>query len=227
MMIRFVLILVSCALAFVVTAPSFAADMPGGRYREPADVAPYVPWNGVYVGLNAGYGWGQSDWTSSLTTGSSSPAGGMFGGTLGFNAQYGSFVFGLEGDGAGNWMRDSNSSGTGICAAPGCAIQTSWFATARGRIGYAFDRALFYATAGGAFGDVQMITNGLNATADRAGWTAGVGLEYAILGPWSAKVEYLYADLGNATCGAATCGIDTTVSFKTSIVRLGVNYRFW
>ena len=86
----------------------------------------------------------------------------MFGGTLGFNAQYGSFVFGLEGDAAGNWMRDSNSSGTGICAAPGCAIQTSWFATARGRIGYAFDRALFYVTAGGAFGDVQMITNGLN-----------------------------------------------------------------
>jgi outer membrane immunogenic protein len=57
--------------------------------------------------------------------------------------------------------------------------------------------------------------------------TAGLGVEYAILGPWSAKVEYLYADLGDATCGAATCGIDTTVSFKTSIVRLGVNYRFW
>jgi len=228
MLIRVVLAVVICALTIAAAPPSLAADMPAvGRYREPVDVAPYFAWNGFYIGLNAGYGWGTSDWTSSLTSGSNSPGGGMFGGTVGFNAQYGSFVFGLEGDASGNWMRDSNSSGTGICAAPGCGIQTSWFATARGRVGYAFDRALFYVTAGGAFGDVQMLANGLSATADRAGWTAGLGVEYAILGPWSAKVEYLYADLGDATCGAATCGIDTTVSFKTSIVRLGVNYRFW
>jgi len=72
-----------------------------------------------------------------------------------------------------------------------------------------------------------MITGGATAAVDRTGWTAGVGLEYAFLGPWSAKIEYLYADLGSATCGASTCGVDTTVSFKTSIVRLGVNYRFW
>jgi outer membrane immunogenic protein len=94
-------------------------------------------------------------------------------------------------------------------------------------VGYAFDRALLYVTAGGAFGDVQMTAGGTTATVERAGWTAGVGLEYGILGPWSAKVEYLYADLGNATCGAASCGVDTSVSFKTSIVRFGVNYRFW
>jgi outer membrane immunogenic protein len=55
---------------------------------------------------------------------------------------------------------------------------------------------LAYVTAGGAFGDVQMMTGVLTATTDRAGWTAGVGLEYAFLGPWSAKVEYLYTDLG-------------------------------
>src|SRR6478736_5149800 len=223
-MIRFATYVVSCALAFAVSAPSFAADMPGGRYRGPADVASYFAWNGIYAGLNAGYGWGQADWAGGPTSGTTSPAGGLFGATLGFNAQYGNFVFGLEGDGSGNWMRDSNSSGTGICAVPGCAIQTSWFATARGRIGYAFDRALFYVTAGGAFGDVQMSAGALTATADRAGWTVGTGIEYAILGPWSAKVEYLYADLGSSSCGAATCGIDTTVSFKTSIIRFGVNY---
>ncbi len=199
--------------------------MPGG-YREPY-VAPAPGWSGFYVGLNAGYGWGTTDWNSSVTAGSNSPSGGLFGGTIGFNGQSGAFVFGVEGDVAGNWMRDANSIGTGICSAPGCGIQTSWFATARGRVGYAFDRALFYATAGGAFGDVQMMANGGTATVDRTGWTAGVGLEYAILGPWSAKAEYLYADLGSASCGAATCGIDTTVTFKTNIIRLGVNYRFW
>lgn len=223
---RFVLNVGACALAFAVSSRSLAADMPG-HYQEPADVAPAFSWGGVYAGINTGYGWGQSDWSSSVTTGSNSPAGGLFGGTIGFNAQTGAFVFGLEGDVDANWMRDSNSTGTGICSVPGCAIQTSWFATARGRVGYAFDRALLYLTAGGAFGDIQMSTNNLTANADRAGWTVGGGIEYAILGPWSAKVEYLYADLGSVGCGAATCGIDTTVGFKTNIVRLGVNYRFW
>lgn len=223
---RFNLSMAACAMAFVIATPTFAADMPGG-YREPAYAAPAAGWGGVYVGLNGAYGWGQSDWSGGVTTGTNSPAGGLFGATLGFNAQSGAFVFGAEGDIAGNWMRDSNSTGTGFCSAPGCAIQTSWFATTRGRVGYAFDRALAYFTAGAAFGDVQMIAPGGSVTADRAGWTAGVGLEYAFLGPWSAKFEYLYADLGSASCGAAVCGTDTTVTFKTNIIRLGVNYRFW
>jgi outer membrane immunogenic protein len=222
---RFILAAGACALAFATSSPLHAADMPRERYSEPAPS--YFSWSGFYLGLYGGYGWGQSDWNSSLVTASLSPAGGLFGGTVGFNMQNWGLVFGLEGDLAGNWMRDANSSGTGICALPGCAIQTSWFGTARGRVGYAFDRALFYVTAGGAFGDVQMQTGGAAVAADRVGWTAGVGLEYGILGPWSAKIEYLYADLGTATCGAATCGINTTASFKTSIVRLGVNYRFW
>ncbi len=226
MMNRFILNTCACVFAFLMAFPAFAADMPG-RYQEPAYVSPAFGWGGFYVGLNAGYGWGQSDWNSSATIGSTSPAGGLFGGTIGFNGQTGAFVFGVEGDAAGNWMRDSNSIGSGICSVPGCAIQTSWFATARGRVGYAFDRALLYVTAGGAFGDVQMSAGALTATADRAGWTVGTGIEYAILGPWSAKVEYLYANLGSSSCGAATCGIDTTVSFKTSIIRFGVNYRFW
>jgi outer membrane immunogenic protein len=215
-----------CALIFAIASPSFAADMRGRYYPEPA-YAPAYGWTGIYVGLNAGYGWGTSDWSSSFTAGSTSPAGPLFGGTAGVNFQAGNWVFGVEGDIDGNWMRDSNSSGTGICGAGGCAIQTSWFATARGRVGYAFDRALLYFTFGGAFGDVQMSVAGLSATSSRAGWTVGTGLEYAFLGPWSVKLEYLYSSLGSGTCGAATCGIDTNVDFNTNLIRFGVNYRFW
>jgi outer membrane immunogenic protein len=223
---RFILSMAAGALAFAMVSPGFAADMPRG-YREPAYAAPAAGWSGIYVGINGGYGWGQSDWSGGATTGSNSPTGGLLGGTLGFNAQSGAFVFGAEGDIDANWMRDSNSTGTGLCSLPGCGIQTSWFATARGRVGYAFDRALVYFTAGAAFGDVQMQASGGSVSTDKAGWTAGAGLEYAFLGPWSAKFEYLYADLGSATCGAAACGVDTPVSFKTNIIRLGVNYRFW
>ena len=46
------------------------------------------------------------------------------------------------------------------------------------------------------------------------------------MGAWSAKIEYLYVDLGKGNCGAVTCGVDTDVTFKANIVKLGVNYRF-
>lgn len=222
---RFTLNVGAFALALAMASPSFAADMPG-RYPPPLDIAPAFSWAGLYVGLNAGYGWGTANWNSGLGTGTSSPGGSLLGGTVGFNMQTGAFVYGVEGDVDASWMRDTSSTGTGFCSAPGCGVQTSWFGTTRGRVGYAFDRALFYVTAGGAFADVQMSTGGAAATANRAGWTAGLGLEYALLGPWSAKVDYLYADLGSAGCSAAICGANTTVDFKTSIVRLGVNYRF-
>jgi outer membrane immunogenic protein len=223
MMIRFILTVCACALAFAMASPSLAADMPG-RYGEPAYGPTAFSWYGFYLGLNGGYGWGTSNWSGSVLSGSVSPSGPMFGGTLGFNMQAGAFVFGVEGDIDGNWMSSSNN-GTGLCV--NCAIQTSWFATARGRVGYAFDRALFYVTGGGAFGDVQMQSIGGTASVSRAGWTVGTGLEYAILGPWSAKIEYLYADLGTASCGTGVCGVATTVDFKTSIIRFGVSYRFW
>ena len=223
---RSILAMAALALALLFAAPSFAADMPG-RYGEPAYVSPAFGWSGVYVGVNGGYGWVSSDWTGIGTAGSTSPSGPLFGGTLGFNMQAGAWVFGVEGDLDGSWLKSTTSTGSGVCSIPGCTVETSWFATARGRVGYAFGPVLLYVTAGGAFGDVQMLTNGLKATESRAGWTVGTGLEYAILGPWSAKIEYLYADLGSSSCGIATCGVVTTVSFKPNIVRFGVNYRFW
>jgi outer membrane immunogenic protein len=115
--------------------------------------------------------------------------------------QSGPFVFGLEGDAAGSWIRSSTSTGTGFCSSPGCQIQTSWLATARGRIGYAFDRALPYLTAGGAFGDVQMLVNGVTATSNRAG-DRRPGRRIRNSRTLTAKVEYLYANLGDATRGA-------------------------
>ena len=104
-----------------------------------------------------------------MTAGSTDPAGGPFGGTVGFNVQNWGLVFGLEGDLAGTWMRNNTSSGTGICAVPGCTVQTSCFGTARGRVGYASDRALFYVTAGGAFGDVQMTAVGATRRSSELG----------------------------------------------------------
>ena len=57
-------------------------------------------------------------------------------------------------------------------------------------------------------------------------WTGGGGVEAAIAGPWSAKIEYLYVDLGKGNCDAATCGLATSASLTSSLVRGGINYRF-
>lgn len=96
------------------------------------------------------------------------------------------------------------------------------------RVGYAWDRWLPYITGGAAGGNIKLGGGGLGTESKtKIGWTAGAGLEYAFLGAWSAKLEYLYVDLGSAECDAAPCGGATIDgSFKTSLMRVGVNYRF-
>jgi outer membrane immunogenic protein len=220
------LLLAACAglLAVTVAAPSFAADLPRPAYKAPAYIAPVFTWSGFYVGINGGYGFGTSEWSAgALTTGSFDTSGWLGGGTLGFNLQTGVWVFGLEGDFDYTTMSGSAACGGGTT----CQTRINWLATARGRIGYAFDRFLPYITGGAAFGNVRM---GTAAGVDhdmQVGWVVGAGLEYAFLGAWSAKAEYNYVDLGTATCGAPACGgggVD--VSFHTHIVKAGLNYRF-
>jgi len=217
---RFILAACAGLLAAAAASPSFAADMPG-PYVAPA-YSPAFNWTGFYAGINGGYAFGKTNWTDTTgaTTGDFDFTGALAGGTLGYNIQTGSWVWGFEADGA-------YSSLKGTDAAACCETKNDWLATARGRFGFAFGQWLPFLTAGAAFGDVKMTAVGFgSATATRFGWTAGGGLEYAFMGAWSAKVEYLYADLGKASCGAATCGLDTDVTFKTSIVRAGVNYHF-
>ena len=90
-----------------------------------------------------------------------------------------------------------------------CETSNDWLATFRGRIGYAFDRWLPYITGGGAYGNVKATVSvpiaGLSASAsnNQFGWTVGAGLEYAFLGNWTAKIEYLYVDLGSFNSAAS------------------------
>jgi outer membrane immunogenic protein len=217
------------ALIAALASPSFAADLSHPVYKAPPGmyVAPPFSWTGFYVGINGGYGWGRSNWSSVATAGTPKPNGGLLGGTVGYNLQTGIWVWGLEGDIDASWMKGSDGSGTGVCTGVGCQTKNTWLATTRARIGYAADRFLPYITGGAAFGDIKMTpAGGTSTTTTKGGWTVGGGVEFAIAAAWSAKLEYLYADLGKATCGAATCGIDTAVTYKANIVRAGVNYRF-
>ena len=203
-----------------------AADLAARPYtKAPPPIVSVYNWTGFYVGINGGYAWGDSDWTVPLV--STTPTGWLIGGTLGYNYQMGSWVLGLEGD--WDWADIKDSS---PCGAFSCQTKNSWLATARGRIGYAFDRWLPYFTGGAAFGKVEASSTnpaapGANDT--RTGWTVGAGIEYAFLGAWSAKLEYLYVDLGSFDCNAAcsgVAGVASSVDYKANVVRAGLNYKF-
>jgi outer membrane immunogenic protein len=95
----------------------------------------------------------------------------------------------------------------------------------RGRVGYAADRVLFDLTAGGAFGDVVVNTTANWQSANKAGWTAGAGLEGAFTDHWTARVEYLFVDLQNSTF-TPVAGTNVNVKFNANLIRLGVDYKF-
>ncbi len=209
-------------LGLVLAMPASAADLPrGAPYRGPAYVAQYN-WTGFYLGINGGGGFGDSDWNGFAV--SNNPSGGMIGGTAGYNWQgAGSpWVFGLEGDIDWTNIKDSTA-----CGGLNCQTKNNWFGTVRGRVGYAFDRFLPYFTGGLAIGDIEANRTGFIGSKDtNAGWTIGAGIEGVIAGNWTAKVEYLYADLGDTTCSAVACGVPTNVDLTVNVVRAGLNYRF-
>ena len=219
-------VLAVTGLLVALAAPALAADLPRPVYKAPSMYAPapIFSWSGAYIGINGGYGWGSSRITTpaGATTGNFDINGGLAGGTLGYNIQAGSIVYGIEGDLDYSWIKGNSAP----IAAGGFEVRNRYLATVRGRVGYAFDRFLPYITAGGAFGDVRTTTILGRSTDQQFGWTVGGGLEYAFLGNWSAKLEYLYVRLSNADCPAAVCGLNDEVRFRSNVVRAGLNYRF-
>ena len=227
----------AAAIAVAAYRPALAADLPAPSLPPPLPAAIYN-WTGFYLGINGGFGTGTSNWSDGVigTTGSFPISGFLIGGTAGVNYQIAEYVFGIEGDGDWTNLRGNSGSTCGaisaVVAPPfDCQTQSQWLATVRGRVGYAFDRILLYGTAGAAFGNVQ---TGLNPpstfdSAVEAGWTVGAGIEVAFAQNWTAKAEYLFVDLPNATCTTAdNCGgaAGSIVSFNENVIRAGINYKF-
>ncbi len=217
------------ALAMATTlAAAQAADLPRHQAmptKAPAYTPPYS-WTGAYVGINGGGGFGRSTWSSPAgSTGGFDVTGAVVGGTIGYNWQMGRTVVGVEGD--MDWSNIHGSTSTGPCVGLSCETRNDWLGTARGRVGYAFDRFMPFITGGLAVGNIKATPAGAGSTTKtNAGWTIGGGLEAAIGGPWTAKVEYLYADLGKGSCDVAICGTSSDVDFHTNLVRAGINYHF-
>jgi len=254
-----VVLLGATVLSVGVAQIANAADMPT---KAPAYApAPVYNWTGFYGGLNAGGSWGQATNSynfvtaagvvGAITNDSSNPNGFIGGGQLGYNWQVNSWVFGLETDIQGS-TQSGSSTGAGVlttCGA-GCSVsatdKVTWFGTTRGRIGFASGSWLAYATGGLAYGGVK--SNGAESapvisttvfpitggSTTRTGWTLGAGVEAAITGKWTWKIEYLFMDLGTTNFAVpippgtpfAAGNITQSMHVTDSIVRAGVNYRF-
>ena len=221
--------ILTALLATAALAPAaFAADLPGrGGAIAPAPAfvqnAPYT-WTGFYAGLNAGYGWGSYDRAADLIMGK--PSGGVVGGQLGYNYQFGNLVVGVEGDLNASWESKNRSPIAGMTTKG----SLDWFGTLRGRVGFAADRALIYATGGYAGGEVKSsVLNVVPAFTEttsswRNGWALGGGIEYAFTNSISAKAEYIYTSMGSRLLFPVN--LPTNSTFSNSVVRAGVNYHF-
>jgi outer membrane immunogenic protein len=184
------------------------------------------------------------------------PFGVIGGGQVGYNWQAApSWVLGIEADFQGSGQSDTAC--VFQCTFPAIAgfdrhesitQRLDWLGTVRGRVGWTNGPVLFYGTGGLAYGRVRLdqswsefnfgagVTAAASTTQTKSGWTAGVGAEAQLFGNWTAKLEYLYVDLGSMTGATfvfpAVGNVliaerhDFSTTFRDHIVRLGLNYKF-
>lgn len=201
----------AAATLLALTAAGSAADI--RRAAPPPAPAAAYNWSGVYVGINGGWGFGESDWEGVTFD----TDGGLIGGTAGINWRMGSWVVGLEGD--LDWANIEGTAGT-------FESHIDWLGTARVRAGMPMGNFLFFGTAGLALGGVTATVNGPgggDASETHVGWTAGLGVEMALTGNITAKGEWLYYDLGSKTHTWPGGPID--VGESGNLIRLGLNWR--
>jgi len=199
---------------------------------QPLSPVPYN-WSGFYAGVNGGYGFGRSHWNDSAVgsgSGGFDLNGGLVGGQIGYNWQFGPWVLGVETD--ADWTNINGSTGgVGvICGVDGtgqCKTQQNWFGTTRARAGYAFGAVMPYISGGVAYGDRSLTVPSGTSSNVNAGWAAGGGVEVGLNRNWSAKAEYLHLDLGTASFFSAASGSNSLrVPLTDDLVRAGVNYHW-
>jgi len=194
-----------------------------------AEAAPVFSWTGGYIGLQAGYAWGNGNVDQIGGPGfiDTDPDGFLGGVYAGYNYQMSNnIVIGAELD-----VVYANVDGSGqVFLAPGVPAgvtvteELNWSGAARLRLGYAADRFLPYIAGGVAFGDIDISNdNGPGSFGDTfTGWTIGVGLDYAMTDNLLLRAEYRYTDFGSESFE----DFESDVDLKTNEVRFGIAYKF-
>jgi outer membrane immunogenic protein len=215
------------------------APSPPGRYA--------YDWTGICFGADGGFGWTTSKGTLLDAVGSplgspfsyhvNGPVAGLF---MGGNYQINKIVLGVEGDWQWSNLLGNNQilaplGSTGTFPSGPFLVSTTVkdYATARGRLGLAFDRFLLFGTGGWAWGN-PLTSYALvgaapffNNAGSSTGWTAGLGVDYAFTDSVFGRIEYRYTSLETAGfVSTATNSAAGSNRLPISDLRAGIAYKF-
>jgi outer membrane immunogenic protein len=216
-------IMLMVALAAVSAQPVLGADLGA---RPLAVTAPAALWSGFYAGVNVGGAW----------TSGPSMSGVIGGGQVGYNWQFGNWVFGPEADIQGTDLHSSRVLTNVFGQSVTSNRSVDYLGTVRGRIGLVSGDWLPYLTGGLAYTTINSngagvvgIAGNYSASNTNVGFTVGGGVEWAFRERWSAKAEYLYSEFSGNTNTYATTTPVITIRYNTlqvNMARVGVNYHF-
>lgn len=168
----------------------------GGDIRD--DYRPAL-WQGAYIGGHIGGTFGEIE-----VDGDSLDVDGIVGGVhLGYNIQNGNAVFGIEGDFSftGAEIEDTD-------------VEQDYLASIRGRLGYAMNNTLLYATAGIAWTQFSLDDEEETLT----GYVIGAGAEYKYSKKISLRGEVLHYGFDEEIDG-------DDVEIDSTVIRAGVTWQ--
>ena len=220
------------AIAAVIDGPSLAADLPVKAAPRPYVEAP-MTWTGWYLGGHLGYGQAKFETWADITDATrgvidNKPKGIVGGMQAGYNWQFNSFVFGIEGDVSGTGWSQHNFFGT---FPRGIQNSVDLLASLRGRLGVAFDRVHVYGTGGLAYMKGKFLGHSPGGTIGglgdikKWGYVFGGGVEVKATRNLSVRAEGLWYNFKTDRFW----GTDHfwKNEFKDAWVgRLGANYHF-
>jgi outer membrane immunogenic protein len=237
---------VTCAIALALAGSVLAGPEPatGKEMIAPAP-APECNWTGFYLGINGGFFWARSvsiqrdnfdgfqevpDRTSVLLQ----DTGVIGGGQIGYDWQFNRFVLGVEAGGGG---LDFDQSDVQYGGNDNFAhAKYDGYAQFTGRIGWTWNKLLFYGK--GGVGGVNVLNEAADLDGhsfDRASytskedfeftWIAGGGVEWMWNCNWSVRAEYDFYGIDD-THSTSRDGGHYEHDHELQAVTFGLNYRF-
>ena len=210
---------------------TLAGLIPGAHAADLLDTAPpvidYAPaqdlrltradWSGFNAVVFAGGGFLQGSDSFGLDSFFRS---GLVGGSIGYDHQFNSVVFGANVEAALTNFRGTSSSGN-------FRQSSNWLSSATVRAGYDAGRFMPYLSAGIGFGnyEIERKSNGASDENTHVGFVLGGGVEARITDGLFARADYKHYEFGDQTYNVQ--GLSSfTVDGKADIFQLGIGYRF-
>jgi len=219
----------TAASILALSGSVMAADLAAPPAAAPIAPAAASTWDGPYIGVFGGYGWGTAN-VDATAFNAGTPSYSVSGFLLGVQGGYNfhlsdAIVAGVSADIA--W---DNGSGSATIGNASVSSQFNWTGSITGRVGYDAGSFVPYVLAGVAFlNNTATVTDGPTGTggATHTGYTVGAGVEFLLADNLSADIEYRYSNYGSQNYTSATFpGASIPASLSDNQIRIGLNYHF-